>query len=153
MSNVSGQFKDSTFSINPEVSFAEASNFQTPPKFKDSEFIMNRSAMDQYLKNFSQQEKDIVSAIESQNNIGGYIGNNFNAFWGNCRFDEIISSLKTSFYQLSPHNNKQSSQNETYSKDQENNSEIIRMMCANKLSSYTANLKMVSNFINYSTIY
>lgn len=144
MSNTSVQLKDSTFTVNPEVSFVEASNFQTPSKFKNSEFIMNRSTMDQYLKNVSQQEKEIASAIESQNNMTGYIGTNFNTFWGNCRFDEIIASLKTSFYQLSPHNNKQNSQNETYSsKDQENNSEIIRMMCANKLSNYTANLKMV----------
>lgn len=145
MSNASGQVKDATFNANSENTFAEASSFQTPPKFKNNDFIMNRSAMDQYLKNVSQQEKEIASAIESQNNMTGYIGTNFNTFWGNCRFDEIIASLKTSFYQLSPHSNKQNSQNEAYSStDQENNSEIIRKMCANKLSNYTANLKMVN---------
>lgn len=105
---------------------------------------MNKTAMDQYLKNVSQHEKDIASAIEAQNNINGYMGTNFNSFWGNCRFDEIIASLKTSLYQLSPHNTKQSSRDETYSiNDQENNSEVIRMMNPNKLSTMTANLKMV----------
>lgn len=111
---------------------------------------MNRGDMDSYLKDVSQHEKDIASAIDAQNNLTGYIGSNFNSFWGNCRFDEIIASLKTSFYQLSPHSNKQNSRDEAYSsKDQENNSEIIRMMCANKLSSYTANLKMVSELIYF----
>lgn len=76
------------------------------------------------------------------------MGTNFNSFWGNSRFDEIIASLKTSFYQLSPHSNKQTSRDESYSKDQENNSEIIRKICANKLYSYTANLKMVSSKYN-----
>lgn len=138
MSNVSGQ-------MNPEGSFAEASNFQTPPKFKKNEFIMNRSSMDQFLKDVSSHERCVASAIEAQNNMTGFNSTNFNSFWGNCRFDEIIASLKTSFYQLSPHNSKQSSRDETYtSKDSENNSEIIRKMCANKLSNYTANLKMVS---------
>jgi hypothetical protein len=143
--NTSGQMRDGTFSANPENSFIELNCFQTPPKFKNNEFISNRSAMDQYLKDVSQQEKDITSAIEAQNNMTGYMGTNFNSFWGNCRFDEIIASLKTSFYQTSPHNNKQSTRDETFSlNDQENNSEIIRNICANKLSNYTANLKMVS---------
>jgi hypothetical protein len=143
--NMSGQLKDATFNVNPDGSFLEANNFQTPPKFKASEFIMNRSAMDDYLKNVSQQEKDIASAIDAQNNMTGYMGTNFNSFWGNCRFDEIIASLKTSLYQLSPHSNKQSSRddNPLSNKDNpENNSEIIRKMCANKLSNYTALLKM-----------
>lgn len=147
MSNTSGTVRDqSSFAMNPETSFAEANSFQSPPKFNKSEFIMNRSRMDEYLKDFSQHEKDISSAIDAQNNMTGYMGTNFNSFWGNCRFDEIIASLKTSFYQLSPHSNKQSSRDETYSsKDQENNSEIIRKICANKLSNYTANLKMVGS--------
>ena len=100
--------------------------------------------MADYLKEITQHEKDIASAIEAQNNMT-YMGSNFNSFWGNCRFDEIIASLKTSFYQISPHSNKQNPRDENYSSaDQENNSEIIRKMCANKLSNYTANLKMVS---------
>lgn len=145
MSNMSGQLSNSTFAVNPDGSYTEVNSFQTPTKFKNSEFITNRSAMDQYLKDVSQSEKDIASAIDAQNSITGYMGTNFNSFWGNCRFDEIIASLKTSFYQLSPHNNKQNPLDETYSaKDQENNSEIIRTMCANKLSNYTANLKIVS---------
>ena len=149
MSNISGQLSNSAFSINPDGTFAEVANsFQTPPKFKSNELIMNRSAMEQYLKDVSQREKDISSAIEAQNSISGYMGTNFNSFWGNCRFDEIIASLKTSFYQLSPHNNKQNPLDETYSKkDQENNSDLIRLMCANKLSNYTANLKMVNLLI------
>lgn len=152
--NMSGQFKDSTFSQKPDGSFADPNNFQTPPKFKKSELIMDRSTMDQYLKEVSQHEKDISSAIDAQNNMTGYMGTNFNSFWGNCRFDEIIASLKTSFYQLSPHQTQQSSRDETYSsKEQENNSEIIRMMCANKLSNYTANLKMVSFFRNQIVIF
>lgn len=130
--------------MSPDGSYAEHSSFQTPQKFQSSDFIMDRSHMDQYLKDVSQHEKDVASAIEAQNNMTGYMGTNFNSFWGNCRFDEIIASLRTSFYQLSPHNNKQSSRDESYtSNDQENNSEIIRKMCANKLSNYTANLKMV----------
>lgn len=146
MSNVSGQdMRNGTFIMNQEPSLAEAHNFQTPPKIKNSDFITNRTEMDQWIKDVSQHENDIASAIEAQNNMTGYMGTNFNSFWGNCRFDEIIASLKTSFYQLSPHNTKQSSRDETYSsKDQENNSEIIRNLCANKLSNYTANLKMVS---------
>lgn len=137
--------RDSSFVMNPESSFLEANSFQTPPKYKKNEFITNRSAMDQYLKDVSQQEKDISNAIEAQNNMTGYMGTNFNSFWGNCRFDEIIASLKTSLYQTSPHNNKQSARDESFShNDQENNSEIIRNICANKLSNYTANLKMVS---------
>lgn len=137
--------KDSSFSINPETSFADATNFQTPPKFQKNDFIMNRSSMDQYLKEVSSHETAVASAVEAQNNMTGFNSPNFNSFWGNCRFDEIIASLKTSFYQLSPHNNKQNSRDETYtSKDSENNSEIIRKMCANKLSNFTANLKMVS---------
>lgn len=145
--NMSGhQHQNSSFNINPDGSLAEANNsFQSPTNFKNSSFIMNRTAMDQFLKDVSQNEKSIASAIEAQNNMTGYMGTNFNSFWGNCRFDEIIASLKTSFYQLSPHSTKQSTGDETYTnKDQENNSEIIRKMCANKLSNYTANLKMVS---------
>lgn len=142
-SNVSGQM-NATYAMSPEGSFAEVSNFQTPPKFKN-EFIMNRSSMDQYLKDVSSHETAVASAIEAQNNMSGFNSTNFNSFWGNCRFDEVIASLKTSFYQLSPHNSKQNSRDETFtSKDSENNSEIIRKMCANKLSNYTANLKMVS---------
>jgi hypothetical protein len=145
MSNVSGQMKDSTFSMNPEGSFAEACNFQTPPKFKKNEFITNQNSMNQWMKDTMDQETAVNAAIEAQNNMSGFNSTNFNSFWGNCRFDEIIASLKTSFYQLSPHNTKQSSRDETYtSMDSENNSEIIRKMCANKLSNYTANLKMVS---------
>lgn len=133
--------------MNPDGSYSEVNSFQTPPRFKSSDFIMDRNTMDQYLKDVSKNEKDIASAIEAQNSISGYMGTNFNSFWGNCRFDEIIASLKTSLYQLSPHN-KQNPLDETYSnKDQENNSEIIRTMCANKLSNYTANLKMVSSLI------
>lgn len=144
MSNVSGQPKDSNFSMNHEGSFTDASNFQTPPKFKKNEFIMNRGAMDEFLKDVSSRETAVASAIEAQNNMTGYNSTNFNSFWGNYKFDEIIASLKTSFYQLSPHHSKQSSRDETFtSKDSENNSEIIRKMCANKLSNYTANLKMV----------
>lgn len=152
--NMSGhQNQNSTFNIHPDGSFAEVNNsFQTPPKFKNSNFIMNRTAMDQYLKDVTQNEKSIASAIDAQNNMTGYMGTNFNSFWGNCRFDEIIASLKTSFYQLSPHSTKQSTGDETYSnKDQENNSEIIRKMCANKLSNYTANLKMVSGSARHLT--
>lgn len=145
MGNVSGQMKDSSYAMNPEGSFTDASNFQTPPQFRKNEFIMNRNAMDQFLKDVSTREASVANAIEAQNNMTGFNSTNFNSFWGNCRFDEIIASLKTSFYQLSPHGNKQSSQNETFtSKDSENNSEIIRKMCANKLSNYTANLKMVN---------
>lgn len=145
MSNTSGQNRDGTFAVNQETSFVDANTFQTPPRFKKDEFITNRSRMEEYLKDVSQHEQDISSAIDAQNNITGYMGTNFNSFWGNCRLDEIVASLKTSFYQLSPHNNKQSSRDETYSsKDQENNSEIIRKICANKLSNYTANLKMVT---------
>lgn len=104
---------------------------------------MTHNQMEEYLKECSQHEKDISNAIDAQNNIIGYMGSNFNSFWGNCRFDEIIASLKTSFYQLSPHNSKQTSQNESYSsKDIENNSEIIRKIPANVLSNYTARLKM-----------
>ena len=148
MSNVSmtsGQPKDLNFSMNHEGSFTEASNFQTPPKFKkNNEFIMNRGAMDEFLKDVSNRETAVACAIEAQNNMTGHNSTNFNSFWGNYKFDEIIASLKTSFYQLSPHNSKQSSRDETFtSKDSENNSEIIRKMCANKLSNYTANLKMV----------
>jgi hypothetical protein len=144
MSNVSGQMKDSTFAMNPEGSFTDVTSFQTPPKFKKNEFIMNRSAMDSFLKDVSSHETAVASAIEAQNNMNGFNSSNFNTFWGNCRFDEIIASLKTSFYQLSPHNSKQSSRDETFTtKDSENNSEMIRKMCANKLSNYTANLKMV----------
>lgn len=141
MSNVSGQIKDSTFSMNSEGSFTDANNFQTPPRFNKSEFIMNHNSMDQFLKDVSTCETAIASAIEAQT---GFNSTNFNSFWGNCRFDEVIASLKTSFYHLSPQNSKQSSRDETFtSKDSENNSEIIRKMCANKLSNYTANLKMV----------
>lgn len=105
---------------------------------------MNRGAMDEFLKDVSSRETAVASAIEAQNNMTGYNSTNFNSFWGNYKFDEIIASLKTSFYQLSPHNSKQSSRDETFtSKDSENNSEIIRNLCANKLSNYTANLKMV----------
>lgn len=137
-SSLRGKIADETYS--------EINTFQTPPKFNNSGFIMNRSAMDQYLKDVSQDEKDISSAIDAQKRITGFIGSNYSSFWGNCRFDEIVASLKTSFYQLSPHTNKQNSLEESYSsKDQENNSEIIRKMCANKLSNYTANLKMVSS--------
>lgn len=132
-------------SSNLDGNFTEFNSFQTPPKYKSSEFIMNRANMDQYLNSVSQTEKDVASAVNAQNNLNGYLGSNFNSFWGNCRFDEIITSLKTSFYQLSPHNSKQNPLDESYNKnDQENNSEIIRTMCANKLSNYTANLKMVS---------
>lgn len=143
--NATSQLQNSTFSVNQDTSCHESNSFQSPSKYK-TDFIMNKSAMDQFLKNVSQHEKDIASAIEAQNNINGYMGTNLNSFWGNCRFDEIIASLKTSFYQLSPHNTKQSSRDESYSiNDQENNSEIIRMMNPNKLSNYTANLKMVRN--------
>lgn len=143
MSNTSGQMRDSSFNQN----FADPSNFQTPPKYNNSDLIMNRGQMEQYLKNIAQNEKDIASAIEAQNNVTGYMGSTFSSFWGNCRSDEIIASLKNSLYQLSPQSTKQSSRDETYSnKDQENNSEIIREMCANKLSKYTANLKLVSFF-------
>lgn len=143
LSNTSGQLQTSAFSINQDTSYNEANSFQSPSKYK-TDFIMNRSGMDQYLKNAEQHEKDIASAIEAQNNMNGYMGTNFNSFWGNCRFDEIIASLKTSLYQLSPHNTKQSSRDENYSiNDQENNSEIIRGLNPNKLSNYVANLKMV----------
>lgn len=144
MSNASGQMRDSSFNQN----LTDPSNFQTPPKFNNSELIMNRGKMDQYLKNVAQNEKDIASAIEAQNNVFGHMGSTFSSFWGNCRSDEIIASLKSSLYQLSPQSTKQSSRDETYSnKDQENNSEIIREMCANKLSKYTANLKLVSSTV------
>ncbi|CRK97922.1 CLUMA_CG011297, isoform A [Clunio marinus] len=136
----SSPIRDNTF--NNDASFAETS-FQTSTKFNQSNFIKDQSEMDLYLKEVSQHEKEISNAIEAQNNMTGYLGSSFNSFWGNSRFDEIIASLKTSFYQLSPHNTKQNSRDETFSsKDKENNSEIIRKMCANKLSNYVANLKM-----------
>lgn len=141
--NASGTIRDS-FTMNPEGSFAEANSFQTPPKFTN-EFITSRGRMEEFLKDYSQHEKDISSAIDAQNNL---INIGTNSFWGNSRFDEIIASLKNSFYQLSPHNNKQNTRDESYSsKDQENNSEIIRKISANKLSNYTANLKMVSRLL------
>lgn len=132
-------------SMNRDKSNIDANSFSSPSKFKSSDFIQNKNSMEQYLQEMSQHEKEIASAIEAQHNMSGYIGSNFNTFWGNYRFDEIIASLKTSIYSLSPHNNKQNPLDENYTgKDQENNSEIIRKMCANKLSNYTANLKMVN---------
>lgn len=54
MSNTSGQ------SGNPEASLNEANSFQTPPKVSSSKFIMNRSGMNEYLKDVSQHEKAIA---------------------------------------------------------------------------------------------
>lgn len=140
--NVSNQFNKSL--NRTDKSTIDANSFSSPSKFKSTDFIESKSSMEQYLHEVSQHEKELASAIEAQHNMSGYIGSNFNSFWGNYRFDEIIASLKTSIYSLSPHNAKQNPLDENYmSKDQENNSEIIRKMCANKLSLYTANLKMV----------
>lgn len=140
--NNSSQFNTS---MNREKSNINADSFSSPPKFKPNEFIQDKNTMEKYLKEVSQHEKELQSAIEAQQTISGYVvGSNFSSFWGNYRFDEVIASLKTTLYQLSPHNNKQNPLDENYmSKDQENNSELIRKMSANKLSNYTANLKMV----------
>lgn len=138
--NNNNKAMDSTFAMNKD----EASQFQTPPKFKKSDVIMNKSSMNQFLNDVAEQEKSILSAIEAQQNMSGYVSNNLNSFWGNYRFDDFIVSLKTSLYQLSPNINKQNQRDESFtSKDQENNSEVIRTICANKLSNYVANLKMV----------
>lgn len=137
LNNSNGAFSD--------ANMIDANSFQIPTRQKNTEFIMDRSAMEQYLKDVSQHEKEIEAAIEAQNNIQlGHSGMNQNSFWG--RSDEIVLSLKSP-YQLSPHNSKQSLNDETYKNDQENNSEAIRNVGANKLSNYTANLKMVSWFI------
>lgn len=142
--NASNQFNSS---MNRDKSNIDANSFSSPSKFKAGDFIQNKSSMEQYLQEVSQHEKELASAIEAQHNMSGYVGNNFNTFWGNYRFDEIIALLKTQIYSLSPHQNKQNPLDENYMrKDQENNSEIIRKMCANKLSNYTANLKMVNSF-------
>ncbi|KAG5680346.1 hypothetical protein PVAND_009856 [Polypedilum vanderplanki] len=126
---------DSTFAAHSDASYS----FQSPSRFNNKEFIMNKKKMEEFLNDVNEQESKVATAIEAQNN---YAATSFNSsFWGNYDVNGFVSSLKNLTYQLSPHN-KQSSRDESFSNKDEENSEVIRQMSANKLSNCTTNVKM-----------
>jgi hypothetical protein len=94
--------------------------------------------MEEYLTDVSNQETRVASAVEAQASMAAP---SLNSFWGSMDVNGFVSSLKNISYQLSPHH-KQSLRDESCSNKDEGNAEIIRQMSANKLSNYTANLKM-----------
>lgn len=125
---------DSTFALHSDASYS----FQSPSRFNNKDFIMNRKKMDEFLSDVNDQETRIASAVEAQSSLAA---SSFNSFWGSFDVNGFVSSLKNLSYQLSPAN-KQSSRDESFSNKDEENAEIIRQISANKLSNYVANMKM-----------
>jgi hypothetical protein len=99
---------------------------------------MDTKKMQDYLNSVSEQEQNVANAVEAQHNIAA---SSFNSFWGSLDItNSFTASLKNLTYQLSPHSKQ--ARDETFSKKDEENAEIIRQMSANKLSNYVANMKM-----------
>lgn len=113
-------------------------SFISPAKFKDSKLLMSPVKMQEYLADVAEQEKNVQKAVETQQNLSA---NSFSSFWGNLtESNSFMASLKNMTYQLSPHSKQ--TRDESFSKKDEENAEIIRQMSANKLSNYVANMKM-----------
>lgn len=94
--------------------------------------------MQQFLCDVAEQEKNVTTAVETQQNISA---NSFNSFWGSfSESNSFMASLKNLTYQLSPHSKQ--TRDESFSKKDEENAEMIRQMSANKLSNYVTNMKM-----------
>lgn len=99
---------------------------------------MDTKKMQQFLTDVTEQEKNVTTAVETQNNI---TANSFNSFWGSLsESNGLMASLKNLTYQLSPHNKQ--TQNESFSTKDEENAEMRNLISANKLSNYVANMKM-----------
>lgn len=111
-------------------------SFISPAKFSKSEVIMDTRKMQEFLTDVAEQEKNVATAVEAQHSI---TASSFNSFWGSLE-NSFMASLKNLTYQLSPHSKQ--TRDETFSKKDEENAEIIRRMSANKLSNYVANMKM-----------
>lgn len=131
-------------SINSEHSINESFQTLNPQR---SEFINDQNGLNRYLNDVETNEKNLSTAMEAQQSLNG---SGFNSFWNSYRLDDLATSLKTTFYQLSPSTTPQSKQismDESLDDKSENNSEIIRKISATKLSNYVGNLKMVSDNI------
>ncbi|CAO1411482.1 unnamed protein product [Diamesa hyperborea] len=125
--------------INSEHSINESFQTLNPQR---SEFINDQNGLNKYLNDVETNEKNLSTAMEAQQSLNG---SGFNSFWNSYRLDDLATSLKTTFYQLSPSTTPQSKQismDESLDDKSENNSEIIRKISATKLSNYVGNLKM-----------
>ena len=130
-------------SINSDHSISESFQILNPQK---SGFINDQNALHKYLNDVETNEKNLSTAMEAQQSLNG---SGFNSFWNSYRLDDLATSLKSTFYQLSPSTTPQSKQislDESLDDKSENNSEIIRKISATKLSNYVGNLKMVSDY-------
>lgn len=99
---------------------------------------MDKKQMHRFLADVDEQEKNVARAVETQQIIST---SSFNNFWDSySESNSFMASLKNLTYQLSPHSKQ--TRDESFSKKDEENAEIIRQMSANKLSNYVANMKM-----------
>lgn len=99
---------------------------------------MDTRKMQEFLSDVDFQEKNVNKAVETQQTLNA---NSFNSFWNSfSESNSFMASLKNMTYQLSPHSKQ--TRDESFSKKDEENSEIIRDLKANRLSSYVANMKM-----------
>lgn len=140
--NTANLTNQSLNSINSEHSINESFQTLNPQR---SEFIKDQNGLNKYLYDVETNEKNLSTAMEAQQSLNG---SGFNSFWNSYRLDDLATSLKTTFYQLSPSTTPQSKQislDESLDDKSENNSEIIRKISATKLSNYVGNLKMVSD--------
>lgn len=134
-----------TGSLNSMNNNSQIKSYSPPSKrFAIKDLIEDEADLQEYLKEYSEQEELQNKSIDLSNSIVG-LGNSLNQFWSNSRWGDMSLMLKTSAYQLSPGIISPSKQNandeSSIFSSKEMDSEILTKLSSQQISQYVSNLR------------